>query len=208
MIKNRIERFPPYAPVAVLQFPVFLLSERRKAGKSTLLPMRVAVKLQFPVFLLSVRRKAGKSTLPPMREALLFTPVHPSFCGTKPRPRTHQQEKKGKNDKKSDRKISAICTRRSYAISSFPPLGAEESWKIEFTADESSGKAAISSFPPLGAEKSWKMTLSLMRAAVKLQFPVFLLSERRKAGKSILPPMSAAVKLQFPVFLLSERRKV
>ncbi|XXG82001.1 hypothetical protein AAC387_Pa10g0024 [Persea americana] len=42
------------------QVPAFLLSERRKTGKSTLPPMRAAVKLQLPVFLLSERRKAGK----------------------------------------------------------------------------------------------------------------------------------------------------
>ena len=43
------------------------------------------------------------------------------------------------------------------AIASFPPLGAEESWKIHFTADGSGGKAAIASFPPLGAEETWKI---------------------------------------------------
>ncbi|XXG77989.1 hypothetical protein AAC387_Pa08g2026 [Persea americana] len=53
-----------------LQLPVFLLSERRKAGKSTFPPMRPAVKLQLPVFLLSERRKTGKSSLPPMRAAV------------------------------------------------------------------------------------------------------------------------------------------
>ena len=42
-------------------------------------------------------------------------------------------------------------------ISSFPPLAEEESWKIHFTADESSGKAAISSFPPLRAVENWKI---------------------------------------------------
>ncbi|XXG57824.1 hypothetical protein AAC387_Pa04g0268 [Persea americana] len=41
------------------QLPAFLLSERRKTGKSTLPPMRAAVKLQLPVFLPSERRKAG-----------------------------------------------------------------------------------------------------------------------------------------------------
>ncbi|XXG71531.1 hypothetical protein AAC387_Pa07g0803 [Persea americana] len=66
------------------------------------------------------------------------------------------------------------------ANSSFPPLGAEENWKIKFTADESGGKAAIANFRPLGAEESWKTGLPRMRAAVKLQMPVFLLSERSK----------------------------
>ena len=64
MIKNRTERFPPYVTATNLQFPVFLLSQRRKAGKSTLPPMKAAGKLQFPVFLLSERRKTGKSSLP------------------------------------------------------------------------------------------------------------------------------------------------
>ena len=35
------------------------------------------------------------------------------------------------------------------AIASFPPLTEEECWKIDFAADESSGKAAVASFPPL-----------------------------------------------------------
>ena len=43
------------------------------------------------------------------------------------------------------------------ANSSFPPLGAEENWKIKFTADANGGKAADSGFPPLGAEENWKM---------------------------------------------------
>ncbi|XXG57898.1 hypothetical protein AAC387_Pa04g0341 [Persea americana] len=43
-----------------LQLPAFLLSERRKTGKSTLPPMRAAVKLQLPVFLPSKRRNAGE----------------------------------------------------------------------------------------------------------------------------------------------------
>ena len=42
------------------QLQVFLLSERRKAGKSTLPSMRVAVKLQLPAFVLSERRNTGK----------------------------------------------------------------------------------------------------------------------------------------------------
>ncbi|XXG71606.1 hypothetical protein AAC387_Pa07g0878 [Persea americana] len=66
------------------------------------------------------------------------------------------------------------------AHSSFPPLIAEENWKIKFTADESGGKAAIANVPPLGAEENWKTGLPRMRAAVKLQMPVFLLSERSK----------------------------
>ncbi|XXG89495.1 hypothetical protein AAC387_Pa12g1480 [Persea americana] len=71
--------------------------------------------MQFPVFLLSERRKTGKSTLPPMRAAVKLQPA------------------------------------------SFPPLRAEENWKIQFTADEGGGKAAPASFPPLRAEENWKI---------------------------------------------------
>ncbi|XXG76333.1 hypothetical protein AAC387_Pa08g0699 [Persea americana] len=69
-----------------MQFPLFLLSEWRKAGESTLPPMGAAVKLQLPNFL-------------------------------------HSQ------------------------------------WKIQFTTDESGGKAATAGFPPLTVEESWKMRL-------------------------------------------------
>ena len=53
--------------------------------------------------------------------------------------------------------ISETCTRSISAISSFPPLRAEENWKTDFTADGSGGKAAIASFPPLGTEETWKI---------------------------------------------------
>ncbi|KAJ8635004.1 hypothetical protein MRB53_009271 [Persea americana] len=43
-----------------LKVPAFLLSLRRKPGKSSLPPVRAAVKLKLPAFLLSQRRKAGK----------------------------------------------------------------------------------------------------------------------------------------------------
>ena len=56
-IRNRIEILPPDVPAAYPQFPVSLLSERMKTGKSTLPPMGTAVKLQLPVFLLCERRK-------------------------------------------------------------------------------------------------------------------------------------------------------
>ena len=59
-IRNRIEILPPDVPAAYPQFPVSLLSERMKTGKSTLPPMGTAVKLQLPVFLPSERRKTGK----------------------------------------------------------------------------------------------------------------------------------------------------
>ena len=42
-------------------------------------------------------------------------------------------------------------------FSSFPPLRAEEDWKIDFTADDNGGEAAIASFPPLREEEDWKM---------------------------------------------------
>ena len=45
--------------------------------------------------------------------------------------------------------ISETCTRSISAISSFPPLRAEENWKTDFTADESGGKAVIAGFSPL-----------------------------------------------------------
>ena len=47
------------------------------------------------------------------------------------------------------------------AIASFPPLRAEENWKIQFTADETGGKAATASFPPLIVEENWKMRVYL-----------------------------------------------
>ena len=72
-------------------------------------------------------------------------------------PGATNKQKKRKKDKKSDWKISATCTRSVDAISSFPPLRAEENWKIGFTADGSGGKAAIASFPPLTAEENWKI---------------------------------------------------
>ncbi|XXG66442.1 hypothetical protein AAC387_Pa06g0010 [Persea americana] len=61
---------------------------------------------------------------------------------------------------------------------------AEENWNIDFTADESSGKAAIASFTPLTEEETGKLPLPPMGVAVKLQLQVFLLCERRKTGKS------------------------
>ena len=70
------------------------------------------------------------------------------------------------------------------AIASFPPLTEEENWKMDFTAYERGGKAATASLPPLKAEESWKSQLiPPMRAAVRRQLPVFLLSERWKTGK-------------------------
>ena len=102
------------------------------------------------------------------------------FVELSPDPGATSKQKKRKKDKKSVSKISATCTRSVSAISSFPPLRAEENWKIDFTADGSGGKAAIANF---------------------------LLSQRRKTGKSSLPPVRAAVKLKLPAFLLSQRRK-
>ena len=75
------------------------------------------------------------------------------FVEQSPDPWPTKKQKKGKKEKKSDRKTSAICIRSISAISSFPPLRAEENRKIHFTAVGSSGKAAVSSFPPLRAEE-------------------------------------------------------
>ena len=58
-------------------------------------------------------------------------------------------------------------------ISSFPPLAEEESWKIHFTADESSGKAAISSFPPLIAEEDWKIQFTADESSGKAAISSF-----------------------------------
>ena len=77
-----------------------------------------------------------------------------------PAPWPNNKQKKGKEDKRSDWKISAVRTRRVFAISSFPPLSAEENWRINFTADESSGKAAAARFPPLRAEENWKINFT------------------------------------------------
>ena len=46
-------------PLAYLEFPVFLLSERGKLRKPSIPPTRAAVKLQQPAFLLSEGRKTG-----------------------------------------------------------------------------------------------------------------------------------------------------
>ena len=60
------------------------------------------------------------------------------------------------------------------AAARFPPLGAEENWKINFTADESRGKAANARFPPLGAEENWKIRFTADESsgkAVIARFP-------------------------------------
>ena len=69
------------------------------------------------------------------------------------------------------------------AISSFPPLGEEENWKIRFTADESGGKAVISSFPPLRAEENWKIDFTADGSG-------------GNAAVSSFPPLRAAVMLR------------
>ena len=97
---------------------------------------------------------------------LLFTHVHPSFCGTKPRRMTHQQAQEGKRWlKKSDWMISAICTGSISAISSFPPLGAEESWK--------------STLPPMGAAVKLQLPVFSSHTGGKLENPVYRRWERR-----------------------------
>ncbi|KAJ8616889.1 hypothetical protein MRB53_013075 [Persea americana] len=94
-----------------LKLPIFLLSDGRKTGKSTLPPMRAAVKLKLPVFVLSERRKTGKSSLPPMRTAVkLQLPVLlPS-----------ERRKAGKCS------FAADASGGKDATAGFPPLRVEE----------------------------------------------------------------------------------
>ena len=66
-------------------------------------------------------------------------------------------------------------------FSRFPPLRAEEDWKIDFTAYERGGKAATASLPPLKAEESRKLQLiPPMRAAAAAGFPPLRAVENRK----------------------------
>ena len=93
------------------------------------------------------------------------------------------KQKRGKKDKKSNWKISASWTRSKSAISSFPPLGAEENRKIDFTADASGGKAAIASFPPLRAEENWKIQFTADETggkAATASFPPLIVEENWK----------------------------
>ena len=88
-----------------------------------------------------------------------------------------------------------MCTRIIYAISSFPPLRAEENWKANFTADESSGKAATASFPPLGAEENWKVRFTAAWSSGKdAILPVSSSQIGGEPENASLPPMQAAVK--------------
>ena len=111
------------------------------------------------------------------------------FVELSPDPRPTNKQKKGKKDKKSHWNITAIRTRSISAISIFPPLRAEENWKIDFTADESGGKTEIASFPPLGADENWKIDFTADESGGKAEI-------------ATLPPMRAAVKLKLPDFLL------
>ena len=117
------------------------------------------------------------------------------------------KQKKRKKDKKSDWKISATCTRSVNAISSFPPLRAEENRKMTLPPMGPAVKLQLPVFHLSQRRKTGKSSLPPMRAAVKLKVPAFLLSQRRKPGKYSLPPVRAAVKLKLPAFLLSQRRK-
>ncbi|XXG76336.1 hypothetical protein AAC387_Pa08g0702 [Persea americana] len=94
-----------------MQFPVFLLSEWRRTGKSTFSPMGVAVKLRLPAFLLLERWKAGKSSLPPKRAAVKLQ--LPAFLHSQWKIRFTADESGGKAP-----------------TASFPPLTVEESWKM------------------------------------------------------------------------------
>ncbi|KAJ8624857.1 hypothetical protein MRB53_033387 [Persea americana] len=84
---------------------------------------------------------------------------------------------------KLENRLYCRWERRKAAISSFPPLGEEENWKIRFTADESGGKAVISSFPPLGAEENWKIDFTADGSG-------------GNAAVSSFPPLRAAVMLR------------
>ena len=53
------------------------------------------------------------------------------------------------------------------AAARFPPLGPEENLKINFTADGSSGRAAIARFPPLRAEENWKIQITAAESSGK-----------------------------------------
>ena len=75
------------------------------------------------------------------------------FVELSPDPGPSNNEKKGKKDKKRFERVPQYVP----VISSLPPLKAEGSWKINFTADGSSGKAAFSGFPPFGVEESRKI---------------------------------------------------
>ena len=127
MIKNRIERFSPYVPATIPQFPVFLLSERRKTAKPSLPPMRAAVKLQVPVFRPSERRKSGKPTLPPMgtavkRQLPVFLPP--------------ERRKAGKSS------LPPIRAAVKLLLPVFLPSERRKTGECEFTARASSGRAA------------------------------------------------------------------
>ena len=79
--------------------------------------------------------------------------------------------------------ISETCTRSISAISSFPPLRAEENWKTDFTADGSGGKAAIASFPPLRAEENRKIQFTADETggkAATASFPPLIVEENWK----------------------------
>ena len=96
-----------------------------------------------------------------------------------------------------------MCTRIIYAISSFPPLRAEENWKANFTADESSGKAATTSFPPLGEEENWNANFTADESSGKAataSFPPLGAEENWKvrftaawsSGKAAILPVSSS----------------
>ena len=115
------------------------------------------------------------------------------FVELSPDPRPTNKQKKGKKDRKSHWNITAIRTRSISAISIFPPLRAEENWKIDFTADESGGKAEIASFPPVGEEENWKI--------------VFTADENGgKAATASFPPLGAEESWKMQLCRRCERR--
>ena len=110
------------------------------------------------------------------------------FVELSPDPWPTNKRKKGKKDEKSDWKIFATCTRCVNAISSFPPLWVEESWKIDFTADGIGGKAAVASFPPLRAEENWKIHFTANDSGGKAAIASFPLIVEENWKKRVYRP--------------------
>ena len=135
----------------------------------------------------------------------------PDFVELSPDPWPTSKKRSGKNDKESDLKIFAACTRCKNSISSFPPIRAEESWKIDFTADGSGGKAAIASFPPLRAEENWKIHFTADgsggKAAVA-SFPPLVSEESWKIHFTADESGGKAATAGFPPLIVEENWKM
>ena len=133
------------------------------------------------------------------------------FAELSPDPGPTNRQKKGKEDKKSDRNTTAICARSVSPISSFPPLRAEENWKVDFTADESSGKAAIASFPPLTEEENWKIDFTADESGGKAaiaSFPPLTPEENWKIHFTADESSGQAAIASFPPLGAEENRRM